>query len=295
MGWELRHHWPTLEFMRNATQHKMVRTSLGEFWSQQLLVMGPAAAPLWLGGLVALLRTGGRQRVLGVVFLATAGLLLASGASRPNYLAVAYAPLFAAGAVVVERWAARRRWVGFVAVAVVLLDAALVPVALPLQSVDAHIAYTRALGIHQRPQEHAEESDLPQVFADMFGWEELVSKVAGVYRSLPEEDRARAAIFAVNYGEAAAIDFFGPKYGLPPATSSHNNYWLWGPHGATGQVVIIVGGRRDDPHADFRSAVLADTTSCQHCMPYENGAPIFVCRDLNEPLTQRWQEIRNFN
>ena len=113
--------------------------------------------------------------------------------------------------------------------------------------------------------------------------------------ALPAEDRARLGILATNYGEAGAIDLYGPRYGLPPAISPHNNYWLWGPRGCTGEVLIIVGGDRDDPHADFRSVVLADTTSCAHCMPYENGAPIFLCRGLNQPLARRWMEIRGYN
>ena len=62
-----------------------------------------------------------------------------------------------------------------------------------------------------------------------------------------------------------------------------------------GAVLIIVGGRRNDPHADFRSVTLADTTNCEYCMPYENGAPIFVCRGLNRPLAQRWREIRSYD
>ena len=166
------------------------------------------------------------------------------------------------------------------------------PLGLPLLSVDRHLAYTGMLGVRIKPQEHAAESDLPQVFADMFGWEELVQRVAGVYHALPEADRARCAIFAGNYGEAGAIDFFGQRYGLPRAICRHNNYWLWGPRDYTGELMIIVGGGRDDRHEDFQSAVLADTTSCTHCMPFEDGAPIWVCRGLNQPLARRWREIR---
>ena len=176
-----------------------------------------------------------------------------------------------------ERAARGHGWLRPVALGqLLLLGLPLVPMGLPLLSVDAHLAYQRALGVRIKPQEHSAESDLPQVFADMFGWEDLVHRVAGVWRALPPADRAKCAIFAGNYGEAGAIDFFGPRYGLPAAISRHNNYWLWGPRGATGEVMIIVGGGRNDRHADFRSAVLADTTSCVHCMPFENGAPIWV-------------------
>ena len=293
--WQVQNGWPTLEFMRNATQGKMVRTDFVGFWSQQVLVMNPALLPVWLIGLVALLASR-RGRILGIVFVAVAALLIASGTSRPNYLAVAYAPLFAAGALAIEGAAADRRgWLRPVALAVVtLVGLPVVPMGLPLLPVERQVAYTRALGMQIRAQEHSRESDLPQVFADMFGWEEMVERVARVYQALPSADRVKCAIFTSNYGEAGAIDLFGRRYGLPPAISAHNNYWLWGPRGATGEVMIIIGGRRDDTHSNFASAVLADTTSCEHCMPYENGAPIFVCRGLNRPLGEIWAELRNY-
>jgi hypothetical protein len=294
--WQAQHGWPTLEFMRNATQDKMVRTGPVEFWAQQLLVMGPATLPVWVLGAIGLL--GSRERrPLGIVFAAVALLLMLSGASRPNYLAVAYPPLFAAGAVLIERAASARRF-GWLRAApfaeLALAGLPLIPFGLPLLTVERHVAYMQALGVGIRPQEHAREGPLPQVFADMFGWEEMVVRVARVYHALPAAERARCAIFAHNYGQAGAIDFFGPRFGLPPAISSHNNYWLWGPRGATGEVLIIVGGSQRDRHEDFRSAVLADTTSCVYCMPSENGRPIFLCRGLERPLSERWAEIRHY-
>jgi hypothetical protein len=294
--WQVQHGWPTLEFMRNATHGKMVRTGPVDFWAQQVLVMGPATLPVWTIGLVALLasRTG---RVLGLVFVAVAAFLMLSGSSRPNYLSVAYPPLFAAGALAIERAAAARGrgWLRPVAFAeLALVGLPLVPFGLPLLPVERHIAYMRALGVGIKAQEHTREGPLPQVFADMFGWEELTQRVARVYEALPAADRAKCAIIAYNYGEAGAIDFFGPRYGLPPAISPHNNYWLWGTHGATGEVFILVGGSRNDTHPDCASAVVADTTSCTYCMPFENGRPITVCRGLNKPLSVRWQEIRGY-
>lgn len=102
MIWEQMHAWPTLEFMRNAAHEKMVHTGFLEFWKEQVLVMNPVNVLLWLPGLILLLRSP-RARVVGIAYLASAGLLLASGSSRPNYLSVAYGPLLAAGAVAIAR------------------------------------------------------------------------------------------------------------------------------------------------------------------------------------------------
>jgi hypothetical protein len=295
--WQVRTGWPTLEFMRNASGSKMVRLGMLEFWVQQTLSMGPSSLPVWLIGLVALFAWRA-TRPFAWLFVAVAALLMASGTSRPNYLAVAFGPLFAAGAVVIERAAGGRGlgWLRPVAFVMVLsLGLVALPIALPFQPVEQRVAYARALGVRSRAQEHTRESDLPQVLADMFGWEDLALRVARVFYTLPPAERARCTIFARNYGEAAAIDFFGPRFGLPPAISGHNNYWLWGTRGGTGEVVISVGGSRDDPHADFRSVVLMDTTGTSpHAMPYENGTPIFLCRGLTVPLAQAWPLARSY-
>ena len=234
-----------LEFMRNATQRKMVRTGFASFWVQQICVMGPASLPVWLIGLVALLLSR-RTRVLGIVYVAVAAFLVASGSSRPNYLAVAYAPLFAAGGhghrprggparagPGCGRWRWRARWCCW---------APLVPLGLPILPVRAHVAYMRAIGVRPPAQEHTSEGTCrrssPTCSAgrtSRAGWR------VSTTRCRPTSARS-ARIFTYNYGQAGAIDFFGPRYGLPPAISPHNNYWLWGPRGATGEVLIIVGG-----------------------------------------------------
>jgi hypothetical protein len=73
--------------------------------------------------------------------------------------------------------------------------------------------------------ENQPTGELPQYFADEFGWEDMARAVAKVYFSVPADERARTAIFANSYRQAGAIDFFGPKYGLPKAISGHQNYW----------------------------------------------------------------------
>ena len=86
---------------------------------------------------------------------------------------------------------------------------------------------------------------LPQLFADQFGWEEMAATVARAFHALPPEVQAKTAIFGQNYGQAGAIDLFGPKYGLPKAISGHQNYFLWGPRGYTGESMIVMGDRQE--------------------------------------------------
>jgi len=156
------------------------------------------------------------------------------------------------------------------------------------------VAYARALHVQPAGEERNRPAELPQMYADMFGWEEMADRVGRAYLSLPPDERPKCGVYAQNYGEAGALDLLGAKYGLPPALSGHNNYWLWGPRGYTGEVMIVVGGDREDVERDFASVTLADSLRCERCMPYERGRPIWVCRGLRWPLRQVWPRLKAY-
>jgi hypothetical protein len=144
-------------------------------------------------------------------------------------------------------------------------------------------------------QERREEGQLPQHFADRFGWENMAATVAGVYASLPVEDRSRVCVFTANYGEAGAIDFFGPKFGLPEAISGHNSYYIWGPGDCTGEVVISVGVPRGDLETAFGKVEKEATIRCEYCMPDEDNLPVYVCRDPRTSLQELWPQVKHYN
>ncbi len=299
--WQIANDWPTLEFIRNATGQKMRAVALLDFFSSQFLSMHPLNAPIWIAGLIFLLalKDGRRFRLLGWIYLAVMVLLLLKRTSRPGYLSPAYTMLFAAGGVAIESWLAKIRWRRLLQPAIVSVlvigGGVLAPFALPILDVDDYIGYAEVMGIGPSTDERKELSELPQHYADMFGWEELAATLAGIYHTLPDEDRARAAFFVYNYGEAGAIDLLGRKYDLPKATSGHNNYWMWGPRGYSGEVMIIVGGSRDEHLKVFREVEQAGATDCHYCMPYEDDQPIFVCRGLKVPLDEIWPKLKHFD
>ena len=297
--WQAVNGAPTLEFMRNAAAHKMAAVSIAGFLASQVLDMNPLLAPLWIGGLVWLLvaKRARHARILGVVYLTVLGVLLFLGRSRAYYLTLAYPPLLAAGAVAWERLT-RRRGLGWTRPALLVLLLAsgilMAPLALPLLPVESYIRYAKALGVAPKTEERQELGELPQHYADMFGWEELADAVARAYRSLPPEDRARCSVFAQNYGEAGAIDFFGRARGLPRALSGHNSYWMWGPGDATGEVMIVVGGDLEDNREVFEELEQVDLVKCALCMPYERDMPVYVGRRLKKPLRALWPELKRY-
>jgi hypothetical protein len=204
--------------------------------------------------------------------------------------------LFGAGAVAIEGWTAGRgAWRAVTVTIVLAAGAVAAPLAKPLISEDAFVRYASALGLQPHAEERHVQGRLPQYFADMHGWPELAKTVARVYYALPDADRRRACIFGQNYGEAGAIDVFGPALGLPKAISSHNSYFLWGPRGCTGEVVIVIGDDRTSLESIFARVDQAATFTCTDCMPYEDNLPIWVARDTRIPIAQLWPKIKSYN
>lgn len=143
--------------------------------------------------------------------------------------------------------------------------------------------------------ETREVAELPQNFADRFGWEEMTATVAGVYEELPQDERSETCILTGNYGEAAAIDFFGSQYGLPRAISGHNNYYIWGSGNCTGETAISVGVPLERLEAVFDDVEEAAVVNCDYCMPDEDNLPIYVCRNPKMSFEEAWPEFKHFD
>ena len=295
--WQIERGWPTWVLLHGiAKSNKNVVLSPWEFFFQQVTLMNPATFPLWLGGLIWLLtsREGRRYRVIVLTFvIVLAEFVVMHG--KNYYLAPAYPMLFAAGGVAFERiFALRMRWLKpAIAFLVVVSAVIFAPVVLPILSPEKLLAYVRAIHFEVPRTETSHTAALPQLYADQFGWEEMVRSVARVYASLPANEQKLAAIFCQNYGEAGAIDFFGPNYGLPPALSGHQNYFYWGPGNYTGAIMIVLDDDATDEREQFRSVEdRGMVESSLWAMPWEQRLHIFVCRDLKIPLRELWPKLR---
>ncbi len=293
--WQIANGWPTLEFIRNASQEKMQANTPLQFLIEQIKNMHPLTLPIWTGGLGYLLasRAAARFRPLGIAFVTVAAILILNRTSRSGYLVPAYPMLFAAGgaalANVLRRPAARAA-----ALAVLVVGGAVTaPLAVPLLPVDTYVRYSRALGVAPDTEEKKEVGRLPQLFADRQGWDRFVDQVAAVVETLPPQERAAAAVLVGNYGEAGAIEQLGRSRGLT-AISGHNNYWLWGTSGRTGDILIVVSTSRERQERRFASVARAGEIDCGDCMPYENHQSIFVCRGLKRPLAELWPLLKHY-
>ena len=299
--WQVQHHFPTLEDLHNVkVSGKNVVLGPMAFIREQIFMMHPITFPVWLSGLwFFFFGRGKRYRLLGWIYLVLlVEFMVLHG--KDYYLSGAYPMLLAGGAVAIENWLDRGRMTheklwpkAAIVVVVAALGAVIAPLALPLLSPQGYVAYMETLHVKPSKTEVNHNGPLPQFLGDQFGWPELVGQVAAIYNGMPAEQRAKTAILAGNYGEAGAIDLFGPSYGLPTALSGHQNYYFWGTRGFTGDTLITIqyGPRYLGEICDSVKEAAMHTSDWG--MAEENHA-IYVCH-LKQPLAQIWEDQKHWN
>jgi hypothetical protein len=287
--WEVRYDFATIELLRNiARSTKNAPVTLTSFVAGQITLMNPLTLPVWLAGLVWLLRNR-TYRALGICYLALfAEFVILKG--KIYYLSPIYPLLFAAGAVCVDAWRPAKAY----AVVIAIAGAILAPLAIPILPVQTFIKYQRALHLEPPALESHRLGPLPQLYADMFGWPEMAAEVARAYNALSPDERARCGIFGQNYGQAGAIDFFGRRYRLPKAISGHQNYYLWGPRGYNGDCLIVMDDDRQTLETIFEDVRQVGMVHHPLAMPYENDRPLHLCRRPKVPLAELWPKIKKW-
>ena len=296
--WNVNHHFPFLELQQNIKRSgRDVALSPLSFLLQEQLAMLPLSLPIWIGGLGFFFfsASGRAYRFLGWAFVITAGVIIFLS-PRIYYLFPAFPVVFAGGAVLWEQLLRRRfvilKWAWVTAM--ILMGAALSPVVIPVLSPESYIRYVKVTHLEQPRIENHQLGPLPQLFADQFGWPEMTATVASVYQSLPADVQPRTAIFAQSYGQAGAIDFYGPHLGLPAAISGHQSFYLWGPRGYTGESMIVLGDRRERLEKIFTSVLWMAKVNHPYAMPY-NNVDVYYCQGLKQPLAEFWPHVKNWD
>jgi 4-amino-4-deoxy-L-arabinose transferase-like glycosyltransferase len=242
------------------------------------LLLGLGLTPIWVAGLVALLRRPQwRQvRALGLGSLIAMLMIVLSG-GRSDYIGGYLLGLFAAGCVVVDGWIDRKKRRQLLVAAVLALTALIqIPEALPII-----------------PQISLASWNIDDVPRDSVGWPVLVRQIAGAYQDLPAAERSHAVVLSLDYAVAGAVYRFGSTYQLPKAFSGQNQLYAWGPPPATANVVIAIGFSEDRLDQDFsRCQVVAHVDNGLHVESLEQGQPISVCHGLRAPWAQLWPSYR---
>jgi 4-amino-4-deoxy-L-arabinose transferase-like glycosyltransferase len=288
--WQLQHGVISLQFLTAIHTRDVALGRTGGYLPEQLFVSAsPLTLPLWLAGLwfYFVSARGRRYRLLGWLYLVPALLFLALQ-GRSYYLAPAYPALLAAGSVVLERWLAERsaglRRVGRGATLAILALAGAIGAALslPIAPVQSPLWVLT--------------SKVQDNFAEEIGWPELAATVASIYAGLAPEMRQQTAILAGNYGEAGAIDLYGPSFGLPNAISGADSYWFRGYPDPPPQSVIALGYPRALLDRFFATCDdVGRVTNSAGVQNEETTHPqIFVCREPRMSWAELWPMLREF-
>jgi Dolichyl-phosphate-mannose-protein mannosyltransferase len=294
--WEMHRGWPTIALLRTVIGTKYSTVEPWDYIWQQSLLTHPFCAPIWLAGLWFFFADtrGKTYRVLGWAYLVVlAEMLTLHG--KIYYMAPAYVMLLAAGCVWLEQqaWLQTKPWRKAAVVTMLFAGGAIAaPLAMPILPVKSAIRYSNFWNVQAVHVENVPQDGLPQLFGDMFGWPEQVEAVAKVYQALPVEDRSGTAILAYNYGEASAIDYFGPRLGLPRATCGHNQYGFWGPDKRPTEVVVAIGFRKAELGKLFSDVLPAANVHSQYALPEERDLTIFVCRKPKLSLLASWPQLK---
>ena len=299
--WQMHYHWPTLEWLRDvAKSGKDVKLSPLQFLLAQVMTLTPWTVFLWFSGLVWLLvaRRARPFRFLGVAYLIFLVMMMALHA-KDYYLVPIYPVLFAAGGMCYLPAESKSRFrlirAGIYALVLIVGFVLTFPFSVPVLSPQKFLSWSKVMHYKPADSETHDPTILPQFYADRFGWHEMVEKVARIYNSLPPQERAVTGIYTGNYGEASAINLFGPKYGLPVAISGHQTYWLWGPHGYTGQEMIIINGATlEDMKPYYASCTVEGKMDNPLSMPWEKNL-IFLCRGRKGTYEADWKDFKYYH
>ena len=295
--WQAHYDFPMWELLRNGQNGKNVIVGPLVYLLQEVLITSLFLFPVWVIGLYWFLRNS-TYRFLGYAYvIIIAEMIVFHG--KHYYPADVYPILLAAGGMQIESWTARA---GLARVAILaytlVLGPVFIPYSLPILSEPAFVAYqarveavTHTSNRVLATEHNRETSTLPGDWADMHGWPEMATTVKNVYDALPPRDRAAAVVFGGNYGEAAAVGFFAPGV---PVISTHNQYWLWGPDGYDGRVLVQINGTCWARQHYFASRTIAKVIHSPWAIGYENDIPINICRGLKIPVARLWSESKSY-
>jgi Dolichyl-phosphate-mannose-protein mannosyltransferase len=287
--WQVQHHFISLDFLKHIHERD-VRIGRTQGFLPDQLKITLLALPLGLAGLYFYLvsKAGSRFRILGWMFVVPLVLfVIAKG--RGYYMGAAYPMLYAAGAVWGEQhlrslsraWAGGVRTLAWTALAAdMILVAAITIPPVPVNSALWKFASKN-------------NGDL----VEELGWPELVQTVAQIRDSLPEHARAHLGIMAGNYGEAGAINLYGPRYELPQAISGINSFWQRGYGNPPPETLIVLGISRGFLERNFASCQLAGHTPNPYGIKNEETSDhpdIYVCRGLRQTWPEFWKDFQYY-
>lgn len=298
--WQYMNGFPSLEFYRNAMVNKNITTGPVRVVLTQILFTNPFTLPVWVAGLVYCLfaEKMERYRAFGWAYVFLLVVMIAGKTSRPDRIGSIYTVLIAMGSVAITSVSLPVvRKVLAPAVIVILLAGIILaaPISTPLLSPPELRSYVSALGISFDLEVGKTNEALPQWIADRLGWVEMAAEVGRVYHALPPGEQRNAVIVSSNYGEAGALELYGPYFGLPPVFCTHNSFHTWGPPPDSVRTYIGVFVQRKNLEQLFDSVEEAGVQTCEYCTHPQQRVPIYVARGPHFLMSREWSGFKIYD
>ena len=294
--WQYNYNFPVLVHMKELHQFQLQYVEPSGFLMDQVL-MNLAVVFIWIAGLYFLIfKEKGKYRIFAWAYLFVI-LILLYFQGKGYYSLGVYPVLFAFGAIHLERFATQhsRIWKYVFIIIPCALGIRLTPIGFPMWKPAKLTAYYEARHLEKFGLFKWEDQKLhtiPQDYADMQGWKELTEKTAKAYNSLNADEKKNTIIFAGNYGEAGAINYYGKAYGLPVAYSNSASFLYWMPDSLYIDNMILISDDKEVMQnsflKEFSSAVLSDSITNQYAR--EKGSLIITLKGANEKLNQMFSE-----
>ncbi len=293
--WQAFHNFPVFHHMEELNVTQLQKINPIDFIIDQFLMHLPITW-VWMLGFTGLLKSKTLQpfRTIAVFFVVVI-LMLFFLHGKSYYTLGAFPVMLAAGAVAIERLTQNRTFLRVPAVVFpIMLILPLLPFSIPVLSPEKLTEYaatfTEKTGIESFNRwEDGNVHAIPQDFADMLGWKEIATLVAKAYYEIPIEERKNTMIYAENYGQAGAIDFYGKEFNLPPCISFSSSYMLWSPEKVNLKKLIYINDEfNDDIKQTFGKHTLIGQLSDQYAR--EKGVQIWLLENPNEKFNQLYEQ-----
>jgi 4-amino-4-deoxy-L-arabinose transferase-like glycosyltransferase len=284
--WQIQHDFISLEFQQSIHARDVRIGRASGYLPEQLAMANPFVLWIWITGLIFCFRDKTYRMIAWMYVVPFLVFLVMQG--RGYYLAPAYPMLVAAGSVIVirriespeaknPRRALILHWSGL-ALGFILGACLMLPIA-PVNSAVWNVS-----------------TGLSDDFMEEIGWDELTAQVAQIYNALPADEKSRAGILAGNYGEAGAINLYGPKYNLPEVISPVDSFWLRGTPDEAIDVLVVVGYPQGSALHYFKSCELAGEVSNRYGVQNEESKlkEIYVCKGLRQPWSKLWDVMKRY-
>jgi len=291
MLWQIQHDFISLDFLQGI-HARDVREGRAEDYliGQFVLSANTVVIPLWIAGLYYYFfsQDGKRYRMLGWIYVITF-MIYFFLQGLVYYQAPAYPMLIAAGAVVWQGWidklSAQKARIAMGATWSILVVGAVFAgtLALPIPPINSPL-FKAVAEIHE-------------LFTEQIGWHDMIKTVGDIYADLPDDEKARAGILTEENDEAAALNIYGGKYGLPVAISGSDTFWLRGYGDPPPETVITVGLDRSYLGQFFEQCTMAGTITNPYGINNDLANPpgIYVCRKARLSWPEIWEKIKHYS